>query len=238
MKPAIGATALAFGVAALNASPGVLVYGPLGRYCSPNLVGKGASSHVALTFDDGPDAASTPMFLEQLAALGWTATFFMLGSMVDKNPRLAAEVASAGHEIAVHGYHHYNMARRTPQAVRYDTERAHDAISNATGATLSWFRPPYGAVTFASLLAARRLQLRTVLWTAWGRDWRPDSTPASVLHDLDRGLLHGGTILLHDSDCTSALGAWHSALDALKPLADRLAAANLSVGPVGEHQIP
>lgn len=130
------------------------------------------------------------------------------------------------------------MAHRTLRAVRYDIERAHDVISNATGINLTWFRPPYGAVTIASLQAAHKLQLRTVLWTAWGRDWRPESTPASVLHDLERGLLNAGTILLHDSDCTSAPGAWRNALEALNPLADRMSIANLHVGTLGEHQIP
>lgn len=92
MKPAVVAAAVVGGVVALNASPGVVVYGPFGRRCSPRLVGKGAPGHVALTFDDGPDPTSTPLFLERLDTLGWTATFFMLGSMVDRNRNSPAKL--------------------------------------------------------------------------------------------------------------------------------------------------
>ena len=46
------------------------------------LAGLGRPDHVALTFDDGPDPASTPAFLDLLAARHLHATFFLLGSMV------------------------------------------------------------------------------------------------------------------------------------------------------------
>ena len=85
--------------------------------------------------------------------------------------------------------------------------------------------------------AARRLGLRTVLWTAWGRDWTATATPASVVTHVGRGLRPGGTVLLHDSDCTSYPGSWRSALGALPRLADEFASRGLAVGPVGDHGI-
>ena len=100
-----------------------------------------------------------------------------------------------------------------------------------------WFRPPYGAVSSGSLLAAHRLGLRTVLWTAWGRDWRAAATPASVVADLSAEIGPGGTVLLHDSDCTSAAGSWRSALGALPGLAEVAGRRGLVVGPLGEHGI-
>jgi peptidoglycan/xylan/chitin deacetylase (PgdA/CDA1 family) len=48
------------------------------RY-APRLAGVGDAKHLALTFDDGPHPVSTPAFLDALDALGWRATFFMLG---------------------------------------------------------------------------------------------------------------------------------------------------------------
>ena len=56
-------------------------------------------SDVALTFDDGPDPASTPAFLDLLAARGVRATFFLLGSMVARARGLAADVAAAGQSL-------------------------------------------------------------------------------------------------------------------------------------------
>jgi peptidoglycan/xylan/chitin deacetylase (PgdA/CDA1 family) len=210
---------------------------PLGVRLTPGLVGVGRRGHVALTFDDGPDPASTPEFLEALDGLGWHATFFMLGEMTRRDPGLAKEVAARGHEVGVHGDVHGNMLRRTPRHTRDDIGRAFDAIADATGVVPEWFRPPFGISSYASLREARRLGMTTVLWTTWGRDWRRESTPESVVADVTRRYVDGGTVLLHDSDCTSYPESWRSALGALPRLADEFAARSLTVGPVGEHGI-
>ncbi|MHB8670951.1 MAG: polysaccharide deacetylase family protein [Acidimicrobiales bacterium] len=208
---------------------------PLSRRAWPGLAGLGKPGHVALTFDDGPDPASTPQFLDALDRLGWKATFFLLGTMVRRCPSLAAELVSAGHEVAVHGDEHRYQTFRTPRAVFEDLAWATDLVAEASGSTPIHTRPPYGVLTAAGLLAARRRGLRPVLWTTWGRDWRPDATAASVTEDVWRGLGPGGTILLHDSDCTSAVDSWRSALGALPLLAERLDDAGLAVGPLLEH---
>jgi peptidoglycan/xylan/chitin deacetylase (PgdA/CDA1 family) len=225
-------------VAAIHAAPAIVGVSPLGVRMTPALVGLGRPGHVALTFDDGPDPESTPAFLEVLDSLGWHATFFMLGTMVRAAPSLAAEVADAGHEIAVHGDVHGSMLRRTPRAAAADIARARDVIASATGVAPRWFRPPLGILSAGALGGARRLGLRTVLWTTWGRDWRREATPESVVADVTRRYLDGGTVLLHDSDCTSYPGSWRSALGALPRLSDDFAARGLAVGTVGEHGLP
>jgi peptidoglycan/xylan/chitin deacetylase (PgdA/CDA1 family) len=191
--------------------------------------------HVAVTFDDGPDAASTPVFIEALADLDWKATFFMLGSMVDAHRSIAAEVVAAGHEVGVHGYAHRSHALRGPRAVVDDVVRARDVIADATGVAPRWFRPPYGTMSVGTLRAARAAGLRTVLWTTWGRDWRAEATGESVVDDVCANLGAGATVLLHDSDCTSAPESWRSTLEALPVLAQRFAAAGLRPGPLADH---
>ena len=235
MAGAAGAVGLAAGV--VHAAPALGGVSPFGVRCTPKLVGVGRVGHVALTFDDGPDPASTPEFLSVLDDLGWSATFFMLGSMVRGAPRLAREVADAGHEIAVHGDVHFNMLRRTPRRAFDDIARAYDTIAEATGVVPEWFRPPFGISSYGSLRAARSLAMTTVLWTTWGRDWRREATPDTVVVDVTRRYVDGGTILLHDSDCTSYPGSWRSATGALPLLADRFAADGLKVGTVGDHGI-
>lgn len=225
------------GVAAVHALPALSNVDAIRKRTMPVLAGVGAPGHVALTFDDGPDPRSTPAFLDALARLEWRATFFMLGSMVARDPGLAGDVAAAGHEVAVHGYRHRSQLLRFPGEVADDLERAVNTVAEASGRTPVWFRPPYGSLSAAGVLAARRLRLRTVLWTAWGRDWRAEATPATVVGDVVQGLGPGATVLLHDSDCTSAPGSWRSALGALDGLADVFAAQGLSVGPLSEHGV-
>jgi peptidoglycan-N-acetylglucosamine deacetylase len=204
---------------------------------TPSLAGIGRPDHVALTFDDGPDPVSTPIFLNELDRLGWRGTFFLLGSMVRRAPSLAAEVAARGHEVAVHGDQHRSHLRLSAFAIRDDVARARDLIAATAGAEPRWFRPPYGTLSGGSLSAAHRLGLQTVLWTTWGRDWRPEATAATVVADVTEGLRPGATVLLHDSDCTSAPASWRAGVDALSGLADVFEARGLSVGPLGEHGI-
>jgi peptidoglycan-N-acetylglucosamine deacetylase len=201
----------------------------------PELAGLGAPDHVALTFDDGPDPASTPLFLDELDRLGLRATFFMLGVNAVAHRSLAAEVAAAGHEVAAHGHRHVSELFQTPAQVRDDMLRGMHAVADATGRAPRWFRPPFGTLSGPGVVAARRLGLRPVLWSAWGRDWTPEATPESVFTELARDVGPGVTVLLHDSDCASAPGSWRATLGALPMLADRLAEAGLKAGPLAEH---
>lgn len=225
------------GAAAIHAAPSLVALSSIGRHLSPSLAGVGSKGHVALTFDDGPDPTSTPAFLDALDELGWRATFFMLGEMVRSSPGLAAEVAAAGHEVAVHGDRHRSLLRLSPRTTSDDIRRSRDTIADATGVQPSWYRPPFGTLSVGGWMAARKLGLDVVLWTAWGRDWRAEATAESVVADVLDGYVDGGTVLLHDSDCTSAPESWHAALDALPLLGKELADRGLTVGPVGEHRI-
>jgi peptidoglycan/xylan/chitin deacetylase (PgdA/CDA1 family) len=239
VKPA---AAVAIGVAGSMAIGGLVQLLPAassvrrGRIrWAPSLAGVGAPGHVALTFDDGPDPASTPAFLDALDELGWRATFFMLGRMAAAHPDLAAEVSRRGHEIGVHGYLHSNHLRRGPHWTRRDVTAARDLLGELTGQPLRWLRPPYGALSASTLTAARATGLQPVLWTSWGRDWREGATPESVVDDVTATLVPGATVLLHDSDCTSARGSWKNTLAALPVLAERWQAGSLEVGPLREH---
>jgi peptidoglycan-N-acetylglucosamine deacetylase len=225
------------GAVAIHTAPSLIALSSIGRHVAPSLAGVGTRGHVALTFDDGPDPGSTPAVLDALDALGWRATFFMLGDMVRQAPALAAEVAAAGHEIGVHGDQHRTLLRLGPRTTHDDIRRARDEIQAATGVEPEWYRPPFGTLSLSGLLAARALGLKVVLWTAWGRDWRSDATGDSVARDVLDGFVDGGTVLLHDSDCTSASECWRATLDSFPMLGKGFADRGLVVGPVGEHGI-
>ena len=223
------------GLAVAHAGPGITALAPVRRRLFPRLAGLGQAGHVALTFDDGPDPASTPAFLDLLAAHQLRATFFLLGSMVAKAPELAADIAGAGHEVGVHGWEHRYTILRGPRAVRDDLARATDAVAAASGTQPRFYRPPYGVLSAGALAAARAQRLTPVLWTCWGREWAAGATPASVYATLVRDLTPGATVLLHDSDCTSPAGASAAALGALPRLLENCAERGLRVGPLADH---
>jgi peptidoglycan/xylan/chitin deacetylase (PgdA/CDA1 family) len=235
-------TALTVGVPAAalalaHAGPTLTGWDRLRTVLWPRLAGVGRLDGVSVTFDDGPDPRGTPAVLEQLDALGWAATFFLLGSQVRRFPEQARALVAAGHEIAVHGDVHSSHLFRTPGAVDADLRRAVATITEVTGAAPRFFRPPYGVVTTGTLRAARRAGLQPVLWTCWGKDWQR-STPDRVVRKMQRTLGPGATVLLHDSDCTSTPGSWRATAAALPLLAEELDRRDLAVRPLRDHLRP
>lgn len=228
-----GATAVA--AAAWHMAPAASWLPGVRRVVSPGLDGRGDPGHVALTFDDGPDPLSTPYFLEELDRLEARATFFVLGNRLERYPQLGRRIVAEGHELAVHGWQHERFWRPSPRGDVRDLARATYSVRRTAGARPRWYRPPYGVLTATRLAAARRLGLRPVLWTAWGKDWTASADADSVLAELAKRMGGGATVLLHDADHACAHGAWHSALDALPHLVMRCRAEGLTVGTLAEH---
>ena len=182
----------------------------------------------ALTFDDGPHPQGTPAALQALERHGTKATFFLVGEQVRRNPGLAAEIAAAGHGIALHCDRHRNLLRLAPWQVRDDLDRALAAIGEATGVTPRLYRPPYGVLNLAALLMARARGWRTLLWTDWGRDWEANATPESIHALVTDDAGPGSVLLLHDADDYGAPGSWRRTAEALPAVLETMAARGLS----------
>ena len=220
-------------------APSALSLGPVRSALTPALApqllsGRSHRPHVGLTFDDGPDLASTPRFLALLAHLEVRATFFVLGQHLG-DAGLLREMAAAGHELGVHGWDHRPVVLHHPGRLREGIRRTRDLVEDATGRAVVWYRPPYGLVTTLSWWAARTSRLQTVLWSAWGRDWERRATPESVRRLVSTQLRSGGTVLLHDSDRTSTPGSWRTTLAATELLVPQWRDSGLEVGPLAEH---
>ena len=185
----------------------------------------------ALTFDDGPHAQGTPAVLDVLAAAGVRATFFLVGEQLRRNPALGAEIVAAGHAVGLHCDRHRNLLRLTPRQVREDIERAQATIEDLTGRTPALYRPPYGILNASALRLARRRGWRTLLWSAWGRDWEARATPASIASRVTDGAGEGSVLLLHDADDYGAPGSWRRTAAALPRALEVLAGRGLQPVP-------
>jgi peptidoglycan/xylan/chitin deacetylase (PgdA/CDA1 family) len=234
---ALGAGGITAAASAVHLAPALTSWRWARCLAAPGLSGVGRPEHLALTFDDGPDPASTPAFLDRLDLLGWKATFFLLGRQVRQAGGLTGEIVARGHEVGVHGDEHVSHLRRPSSWTTRDVLAARDSISEAAGVVPTWFRPPYGAIAASSLVAAHRAGLQTVLWTCWGKDWRDDATARSITDAIESARRPGATVLLHDSDVTSAPGSWKATLASLPVLAERWAGEGLKVGSLSEHGI-
>ncbi|HEY0952819.1 polysaccharide deacetylase family protein [Nocardioides sp.] len=235
MSTGRAATLAAAAALGVWAGPALSAVGPLRRPLLPRLSGVGSTEHIALTFDDGPDPRSTPHMLDLLARHGRRATFFVVGEQVRTSAAVVQRMVAEGHEVAVHGWTHRTTALVAPTRLAGQLAAARAEVEDVTGAPVRWYRPPYGVLTTDTLRACRTLDLRPVLWTAWGRDWVRHTTGERIAHTVLATLRPGGTILLHDTDL-HARGSWRPTLDATDllltgPLADA------DVGPLSEHGI-
>jgi peptidoglycan/xylan/chitin deacetylase (PgdA/CDA1 family) len=182
-----------------------------------------AQDRVALTFDDGPHAEGTPAVLRELERAGATATFFLVGEQVARQPALAREIVDAGHEVAVHGYRHTLLLRRRARELEDDFDRALSVLEEATGVVPRLYRPPYGVFSSGALALVRARGWRPLLWSKWGRDWERRATPQSIARRATRGLRAGDVVLLHDSDAYSSDDSWRATAAALPSVLEAVA---------------
>jgi peptidoglycan/xylan/chitin deacetylase (PgdA/CDA1 family) len=159
----------------------------------------GDSSAMALTFDDGPNPAITPMLLDLLERHSARATFFLTGQHVRAFPGLAREIAGRGHTIGNHTETHRRLVFCSSSAIRSEIDRCDDAIEGATGRKPRWMRPPFGYRGPLLAGAVRRGgRAAVVMWSASARDWKP-GPPEQVIRSLRRAR-GGDIVLLHDGD--------------------------------------
>jgi peptidoglycan-N-acetylglucosamine deacetylase len=155
---------------------------------------------IALTFDDGPHPENTPRILDKLSKYHAKATFFVVGSRVEKFPEIAKREVLEGHELANHTYRHPGMTRISSEGLREELDMAHESVQAVTGSDLKIFRPPGGVYNDTVVNTARAAGYVVVMWS-WNQDTRDWSNPG-VNRIVDRVLSNvhnGGIVLFHDS---------------------------------------
>jgi peptidoglycan/xylan/chitin deacetylase (PgdA/CDA1 family) len=160
-------------------------------------------NQIALTYDDGPNTAATSELLDILARHNARATFFMIGRFVRQQPELARRVHAAGHLIGNHTETHPWLSFQSTHTIRHELRACNEALEDAIGAPVHYFRPPHGARRPAVFAAARELGLKLVQWNAMGHDWKPIG-PDRIVDRLEHARhraqrrRRGTNILLHD----------------------------------------
>lgn len=68
------------------------------------------------------------------------ATFFTLGWIAERYPRLVRRIVDAGHEIASHGYAHVRVTQQQPDEFRADVMRARKILEDVSGMAVRGYR--------------------------------------------------------------------------------------------------
>ena len=112
--------------------------------------------------------------LDLLARHRARATFFILGWVAERNPKLVREIQAAGHEIGCHSYGHRLVYELTPDEFRNDTARALTAIGDACGIRPQIYRAPSYSIVKTSMWA---LEILVEL------GFTHDSSVVPIVHD-------------------------------------------------------
>jgi polysaccharide deacetylase family protein (PEP-CTERM system associated) len=98
--------------------------------------------------------------LELFDAAGARATFFTLGWVADRYPRLVRDIVARGHELASHGYAHLRVSEQTRQEFSSDVLSAKRLLEDVSGQPVRGYRAPSFSIghdndwAFDELLAA------------------------------------------------------------------------------------
>lgn len=91
--------------------------------------------------------------LELLAEHDTHATFFTLGWIAERYPRLVRAIVDAGHELASHGYGHERASDLSRTAFRDDIDRAKKLLEDIAGTEVKGYRAPSFSIGTKNLWA-------------------------------------------------------------------------------------
>ncbi|WP_169086013.1 polysaccharide deacetylase family protein [Paenibacillus sp. PL91] len=157
-----------------------------------------------LTFDDGP-SENTEQVLNILKQEGISATFFVLGEHVLKQPKIAKRIVEEGHSIGNHTFNHKyerlygGFAEFAEQIMKTD-----EAIYRTTGVRTTLVRAPGGTYSnfdrsYFDAMAAAGYQVHD--WNVDSGDSKRIGVPASEILTTIKNSKLAKTlnVLLHDS---------------------------------------
>ena len=163
-----------------------------------------AARCVALTFDDGPSAETTPRVLDALQAAGASATFFVLGEAAARHPDLLRRIAAEGHSIGIHADTHEPFVLKSRQAIWAEITRTKAVIHAACPDVkiLPWVRPPHGFKSLTLAGTLRRAGYGLAAWSVDSRDYREKDFKRIAARVVDAAA--GAVVLLHDGSENAA----------------------------------
>ncbi len=151
---------------------------------------------VALTIDDGPDSASTPMILDELRRHDARATFFLITDRLEGQEPLLRRLMAEGHELGNHFTQDRPSIRLSPDAFEADLLRAHRELA-PWGRPL-WARPASGWYSQVMIGVMEQHGYRCALGSVYPFDAAIPSVSWATRYVL-RNVRPGAIVILHDA---------------------------------------
>ena len=157
-----------------------------------------------LTFDGAVNPPNTLRILEQLEKLDVRATFFVEGHRIAGHERILRDMASAGHHIGNHSFHHPEFDKIPLEDCMEEIRSTDEALYAALGFRTRLVRPPCGILPEDRRRLLEQAGYWINLWSISVKDWLgPDAeTVAERTLSLSSG--NEVTAVFHDHLDTTA----------------------------------
>lgn len=152
--------------------------------------------YVALTFDDGPDTKYTPAILDILKQHNVKATFFVVGTQVEKHGSVLQRILDEGHSVGNHSYNHANLTKLTNKEIVKQIEQTDELINAVIGFKPDWIRAPYGAVNDMVRESMKDDNRSFIGWDVDTRDWAGSSVQ-EMRQNINKNTKSDSIILMH-----------------------------------------
>ncbi|MBS6195763.1 MAG: polysaccharide deacetylase family protein [Clostridiales bacterium] len=163
---------------------------------------------IYLTFDAGFENGNTPMILDALKKHKALATFFVVGNFLETSPELVKRMATEGHTVGNHTYHHPDMSKiSSKEAFQKELSDLEALYKEITGEDMApFYRPPQGKYSTANLEMASEMGYKTFFWSLAYVDWLEDQQPSKeqAFDKLLKRIHPGAVVLLHSTSSTNA----------------------------------
>ena len=189
--------AMVLAVAVWTTSAGTVYFGYAARQVPIYSVDT-AEKKVALTFDAAWGADKTSKILSVLNDAGVKGTFFLVGFWIEQNKDKVKEIADAGFDIGTHSNTHPKMSTLSKEQMRNELQISMNMLTDITGKSVSFFRPPFGDYNDSLLTVAGELGLKTIQWDVDTLDWKGLSSE-QILDRVKASVKNGSIILCHNN---------------------------------------
>lgn len=143
-----------------------------------------------------------PEILKVMNKYNVKSTFFLDGSWVKNNPKLAKMIHDEGHEIGNHAYSHPDLKKMSNAGIEEEIRKTNEVIFATLDVNPKWFAPPSGSFRQDVVDIASSLDMYTILWTVDTVDWRnpePNDMVQRVVEKTEAGMM----ILMHPTESSS-----------------------------------
>jgi peptidoglycan/xylan/chitin deacetylase (PgdA/CDA1 family) len=182
-----------------------------------------SNDKILITFDDGPVAGNTEKILKYLDKQKIKSLFFCIGENIKKEPGLAKELISAGHEIGNHTIDHQIITKLKSGQIIEKIKSVNNLSQEFLNYNMNYFRPPHGRFDLRTGRILKQLDLINVMWSLVTFDYKNNFS--GVKYSIDRCLQKNSIVVFHDN-----LKSADIILDSLKYLVDKSEEKGVEVG--------